>query len=156
MLASQQGNTLDFQPCANLGSMVADQSKLWRILVNLMGNACKFTQDGAISIAATRDSFGTNDWIIFRISDTGMGMTPEQMGRLFDRFEQVHESSGKMRAGVGLGLSICELYCRAMGGWLDVESKVGLGTTFIVTLPAVVAPDARQPALTTGTTEGRR
>ncbi len=126
--------------------MVADQGKLWRILVNLMGNACKFTRDGAIKIEATRETFGNDDWIIFRVSDTGMGMSPEQMGRLFDRFEQVHESSAKMQGGVGLGLSICTLYSRAMGGWIDVDSKVGEGTTFIVTLPAVVVPDSKQPS----------
>jgi signal transduction histidine kinase/CheY-like chemotaxis protein len=146
MLARRQGNTLDFQPCPGLGSMVADQGKLWRILVNLMGNACKFTKDGAITIDASRETFGTDEWVLFRVSDTGMGMTPEQLGRLFDRFEQVHESSAKMQAGVGLGLSICELYCRAMGGWLDVESKVGEGTTFLVTLPAVVDSNPNQPS----------
>jgi len=74
------------------------------------------TKKGTIRLEAERRSKEDGDRVLFRISDTGMGMGPEQTAKLFDRFAQVHASSGKMQAGVGLGLSICLLYCKAMGG----------------------------------------
>src|SRR6185312_652524 len=129
----------------NLGAMFADESKVWRVLMNLLTNSCKFTNNGAITLDAERVAKEAGDRIIVRISDTGMGMGPEQTAKLFDRFSQVHASSGKMQAGVGLGLSICQLYCKAMGGVIGVESEVGRGTVFRVDLPAEVAEKPTPP-----------
>lgn len=137
-IAKQYGNTIDFQPAPDLGTMVADQAKVWRILMNLITNACKFTKDGAIAVTAARDAVGGKGRIIFKVSDNGIGMNDEQVHRLFNRFSQVHDGSGKMQKGVGLGLSICKLYCDAMGGDLTVSSAVGHGSTFTLVLPAEV------------------
>ncbi len=144
-IAQKQGNAVSFRPGEGLGSMVADEAKVWRILMNLLTNACKFTKDGTIALEVAREPGDGGDRIVFRVVDTGMGMTPEQADRLFHRFAQVHATSGKMQAGVGLGLSICQLYCRSMGGTLAVDSEVGRGTTFLVSLPAEVGPAVRTP-----------
>jgi len=133
-IARQYGNSIEFHPAENLGTMVADEAKVWRILMNLITNACKFTKDGAITVSARRAA----DQIVFEVSDTGIGMNGEQVKRLFNRFSQVHDDSGKLQQGVGLGLSICKLYCGAMGGGLTVASEVGHGSTFTLTLPADV------------------
>ena len=138
-IARKQGNTIDLRLSPDVGAMFADESKVWRVLMNLLTNACKFTKDGTITLDADRVAGESGDRLIFRVVDTGLGMGPEQAAKLFDRFSQVHASSGKMQAGVGLGLSICQLYCRAMGGTIGVESDAGVGTTFRVDLPAEVA-----------------
>ena len=137
-ISQKLGNTIELRLAPNLGAMFADESKVWRILMNLLTNACKFTRAGTITLDAERLAKESGDRMLFRISDTGMGMAPEQTAKLFDRFAQVHSSSGKMQAGVGLGLSICLLYCKAMGGVIKVESEVGRGTLFEVDLPAEV------------------
>jgi PAS domain S-box-containing protein len=139
-------NTIELNLAPDLGAMFADESKVWRILMNLLTNSCKFTKNGTITLEAQRVAKDDGDRLLFRISDTGMGMAPEQTAKLFDRFAQVHASSGKMQAGVGLGLSICLLYCRAMGGLIKVESEVGRGTVFEVDLPAEVSEKPALPA----------
>ena len=160
-VAQKYGNTVEFRPAEGLGAMTADAAKVWRVLMNLLSNACKFTKDGTIVLEAAREPAdnGDGDWIVFQVRDTGMGMNPEQLARLFHRFEQVDASSAKRQLGVGLGLSICLLYCRAMGGDIRVESEVGKGTTFTVRLPAEVRPASPPPAPTprarNGPTSGR-
>ncbi|MBV8077138.1 MAG: response regulator [Planctomycetaceae bacterium] len=146
-VAQKYGNTVEFRPAEGLGAMTADAAKVWRVLMNLLSNACKFTKDGTIVLEAAREPAdnGDGDRIVFQVRDTGMGMNPEQLARLFHRFEQVDASSAKRQLGVGLGLSICLLYCRAMGGEIRVESEVGKGTTFTVRLPAEVRPAAPPP-----------
>lgn len=150
-IAKKYGNTVEFRPAPGLGTMRADKAKVWRILMNLLSNACKFTKDGAITVTADRLAGEGGESIVLKVADNGIGMGPEQQKRLFDRFSQVHANSGKMQAGVGLGLSICLLYCKALGGRVEVESAEGLGSTFTVTLPAVVVPRdvaADRPAAT--------
>jgi PAS domain S-box-containing protein len=148
-VAQKYGNTIDFRPEGELGTMVGDEAKVWRVLMNLLTNACKFTKDGRITLDAARlpaDDGAGGDRLVFRVTDTGMGMNAEQQARLFHRFAQVHASSGKMQAGVGLGLSICLLYCKAMGGTIEVASEEGHGSAFTVTFPAEVVPASPQPA----------
>jgi PAS domain S-box-containing protein len=139
-IAQKYGNTIEFHPQAGLGSMIGDKVKIWRLLMNLLSNACKFTKDGTITTTAGRIRAGEGERIVFRVADTGMGMSREMQGRLFNRFSQVHASSGKLQAGVGLGLSICMVYCKAMGGQIVVESDEGSGSTFTVTLPSEIRP----------------
>ena len=115
-IAQRQATPSNSAPDPGLGSMVADEAKVWRILMNLLTNSCKFTKDGSITLEAVREPGGSGDRIVFRVIDNGMGMIPEQTARLFDRFAQVHAGSGKMQAGVGLGLSICQLYCGRWAG----------------------------------------
>ena len=146
-IAQKYGNTIEFRAESGLGLITADKAKVWRVLMNLLSNACKFTKNGAITITAGRSQNGNGEHVFFRVADTGIGMSPEKQSRLFDRFSQVHANSGKLQAGVGLGLSICQVYCTAMGGQIVVESEEGRGTTFVVTLPAEVrAPLSRSKA----------
>jgi len=136
-LAAQNENLVVSDLTENLGTMIADEIRVWRILMNLLTNACKFTQEGTIRLSARRELGPAGDIIVFQVADSGMGMNAAQVARLFNRFEQVHaHSAGK---GFGLGLSICALYCRTMGGEIKVESAEGKGTTFTVRLPADVS-----------------
>ena len=139
-IAQKYGNAIEFHPEPGLGTMRADKVKVWRLLMNLLSNSCKFTKDGTITTTASRVRDDEGEWIRFRVSDTGIGMSPEMQGHLFNRFSQVHAASGKLQAGVGLGLSICLIYCKAMGGRIVVESEEGRGSTFTVTLPVEVRP----------------
>jgi signal transduction histidine kinase len=137
-IAAKNGNTIEFRPAPGLGPIIADRTKVWRILLNLLSNSCKFTRDGFVTLDVDRIGEGDDARVVFRVSDTGMGMTTEQQHRLFVRFSQVHSDSAKMQSGVGLGLSICLLYCQAMGGTITVESVEGKGSTFTVALPVDV------------------
>jgi len=146
LIAQKNGNTVRLLASHDLGTMVADQVKVSRILMNLLTNACKFTQNGAVTLSVTRERADTGDWLVFQVADTGIGMSPDQVAKLFDRFAQVHEHSGRKQMGFGLGLANSLLYCEAMGGTISVESAVDRGTTFTVRLPAVVQADQRSPS----------
>ncbi|MFO0953358.1 MAG: response regulator [Isosphaeraceae bacterium] len=158
-IAQKYGNTVSFEAAEDLGAMYADKAKVWRVLMNLLTNACKFTKDGSIRVSASRARGGPSggDRVVFEVSDTGIGMSEDQQKLLFHRFAQVHSGDRLKKAGaslglssMGLGLSICMLYCRAMGGRISVRSEEGHGSTFTVELPAVVrkAEDETPPAPT--------
>ena len=147
LVAQKNGNAVEFRPEDGLGGMVADKVKVWRILMNLLTNACKFTRNGKITLTAARMRTEGGDRIVFQVADTGVGMNHEQISKLFDRFAQVHDHSGKKGMGFGLGLSICMLYCKSMGGEISVHSEEGKGTTFTVSLPAVVTVERPAPVL---------
>src|SRR5215217_2754346 len=119
--------------------MRADQTKVRQALFNLLSNAAKFTDHGTISLAVER---GQDEWISFAVTDTGIGMTEEQLGRLFEAFSQAEASTRSRYGGTGLGLAISRHFCRLMGGDLTVTSVYGRGSTFTVRLPAVVAEPA--------------
>jgi len=102
----------------------------------LLSNAAKFTDHGTISLTVAREP---DDWLAFAVADTGIGMTEEQLGRLFEAFSQAEASTRTKYGGTGLGLAISRQFCRLMGGDLTVESVYGQGSTFTVRLPAVVA-----------------
>ena len=113
--------------------MQADQTKVRQALFNLLSNASKFTDHGTISLTVERES---DDWITFAVSDTGIGMTEEQLGRLFEAFSQAEASTRSQYGGTGLGLAISRHVCRLMGGDLTVTSAYGQGSTFTVCLPS--------------------
>ena len=115
--------------------MRADLTKVRQTLFNLLSNAAKFTDHGTVSLSVRREP---DDWITFAVSDTGIGMTEEQMGRLFEAFSQAEASTRSRYGGTGLGLAISRQFCRLMGGDIAVESSYGRGSTFTVRLPAVV------------------
>jgi signal transduction histidine kinase/DNA-binding response OmpR family regulator len=153
-IAKKNRNVIEFQPAeGGVGCMTADKGKVWRILMNLLSNACKFTRNGTVTLTVERESVGNQHQIIFRVRDTGVGISPEDQKFLFQRFVQTSSSSGRLASGFGLGLSICMLYCRAMGGTISVESEPGKGSIFTVSLPAKVsaahseAPIAGPPAV---------
>jgi CheY-like chemotaxis protein len=123
--------------------MRADLTKVRQALFNLLSNACKFTERGTLTLGANREMVDGTAWIKFRVSDTGIGMTPEQMGKLFEAFTQAEASTTRKYGGTGLGLTISQKFCQMMGGDITVESAPGQGSTFTILLPAeVVDPEA--------------
>ncbi|HVO36351.1 MAG TPA: ATP-binding protein, partial [Gemmatimonadales bacterium] len=121
-----------------------DLVKVRQTLLNLLSNACKFTEHGTITLTADREGNGGGDWLVFRVADSGIGMTPEQMGRLFEAFAQADASTSRKYGGTGLGLAITRRFCQMMGGDVQVASGPGKGSTFTVRLPATL--DVPPPA----------
>jgi len=120
--------------------------RLRQALLNLMSNANKFTERGSIAIDARQGREGGRDWITLAVADTGIGMTPEQMGKLFQEFSQADASTTRKYGGTGLGLAISKRFCQMMGGDITVESEVGRGSTFTIRLPKIVdAPKEAAP-----------
>src|SRR5207248_11526817 len=122
-------------------------------LLNLLSNANKFTDHGTISIDARQREEDGRDWITISVADTGIGMTPEQMGRLFQEFSQADASTTRKYGGTGLGLAISKRFCQMMGGDITVESNPGKGSTFTIRLPRHAQSDQ---ALVTEPREGSR
>jgi signal transduction histidine kinase len=138
-LMEKNGNTLVTHCPEWIGALHADQMKVRQALFNLLSNAAKFTDQGTISLTVARDA---DDWLAFAVSDTGIGMTEEQLGRLFEAFSQAEASTRSQYGGTGLGLTISRHFCRLMGGDLTVKSVCGRGSTFTVRLPTVVTEAA--------------
>ena len=139
-LVAKKANTLELRLEPNLGAMHSDVTKLRQILLNLLSNAAKFTENGTITLSAMRLPGGDGgDWIMFRVADTGLGMDEEQLGRLFQRFSQADASTTRKFGGTGLGLSISKAFGVMLGGDLSVDSAPGQGSTFTVFLPATFA-----------------
>ena len=135
-LVEKNDNRLVIACADDPGSMHADQTKVRQVLFNLMSNAAKFTDHGTISLTVQREP---DSWVTFAVSDTGIGMTEEQLGRLFEAFSQAEASTRSTYGGTGLGLAISRHFCRLMGGDLTVESVQGQGSTFTVRLPTAVS-----------------
>ena len=146
-LLEKNGNRIELRLPADLGSMRGDLTKFRQTLLNLLSNATKFTERGAITINAVRLKTDAGDRIRVRVSDTGIGMTPEQLGKLFQAFTQADASTTRKYGGTGLGLVICRKFCQMMGGDITVESQAGAGTTFAFELPALVVPLAEPAAV---------
>src|SRR5438067_323270 len=139
LLVQKNSNTLEVRCPANLGAMRADMTKVRQSLFNLLSNASKFTNNGKITLEAAREISPTKaDWIVFRVSDTGVGMTPEQQDRVFEAFSQADASTARDFGGTGLGLTITKTFCRMMGGDVTLTSEPGKGTTFTIRLPTEV------------------
>jgi signal transduction histidine kinase/DNA-binding response OmpR family regulator len=145
-LVEKNANALVVHCPDHLGAMRADLTKVRQNLFNLLSNACKFTQRGTISLDVTREAVDGQDWVAFRVSDTGIGMTPEQTAKLFQPFTQADVSTARQYGGTGLGLAITKHFCQMMGGDIAVASEVGKGSTFTITLPAQVSDHKPQPA----------
>ena len=118
--------------------MHADQMRLRQALLNLMSNANKFTEKGTITITARQGQQNGRDWITLAVTDTGIGMTAEQMGKLFQEFSQASSATASKYGGTGLGLAISRRFCQMMGGDITVESEPGRGSTFTIRLPRIV------------------
>jgi signal transduction histidine kinase len=109
---------------------------LRQVALNLMSNAAKFTKGGSITLSAARERRASGDWIEIRVSDTGIGMSKDEMARLFQNFSQASAGTSSKYGGTGLGLSISQRFCTLMGGGLTVASETGRGSTFRVRIPA--------------------
>ena len=146
-LVEKNANTLQVHCAADLGTMHADLTKVRQSLFNLLSNACKFTENGTITLEASRELIGGVDWIKFSVSDTGIGMAPDQMEKLFQPFVQGDASTSRKFGGTGLGMTITHRFCQMMGGEISAASEPGRGTTFTIRLPArvKVQPPAAAP-----------
>jgi GAF domain-containing protein/CheY-like chemotaxis protein len=133
-LAEKNGNTLEFELADDIGTMCTDRTKLKQSLLNILSNGSKFTERGRLSLVAERYE-ADRPMVRFVISDTGIGMTEEQLGRLFQAFSQADASTTKKYGGTGLGLAISREFCRLLGGDITVASTPGEGSTFTITLP---------------------
>jgi CheY-like chemotaxis protein/anti-sigma regulatory factor (Ser/Thr protein kinase) len=114
----------------------ADQMRVRQALLNLVSNANKFTERGTVTIRAGRREIESRDWVEIAVADTGIGMTPTQMEKLFQEFSQADSSTTRKYGGTGLGLAISQRFCRMMGGDISVQSEPGRGSTFTIHLPA--------------------
>jgi len=139
-LAEQNNNVLEVDCPEAIGSVHADTKALRQILLNLLGNACKFTEGGAVRLGVARAEVTGRHWVDFVVSDTGIGLTKEQLGRLFLEFSQADASTTRQFGGTGLGLAISRRLSRLMGGDIMVTSAPGEGSSFTVRLPAEAAP----------------
>jgi len=137
-LMEKNANTLEVEYPANSGTIRVDLTKIRQTLFNLLSNASKFTEKGRVCLTIERQQKPTGERITFAVSDTGIGMTPEQLGKLFQAFTQADASTTRKYGGTGLGLIISRKFCQMMGGDITVTSEPGRGTTFTVDLPAVV------------------
>jgi CheY-like chemotaxis protein len=144
-LVEKNANALEVQLPDEPGTMRADLTKVRQVLFNLLSNATKFTKNGVIVLAVSRAGADAGERMVFRVKDSGIGMTPEQMGKLFQAFTQADTSTARDYGGTGLGLAISRKFCQLMGGDITVESEYGQGTTFTVTLPVDVAVPAPTP-----------
>jgi signal transduction histidine kinase/DNA-binding response OmpR family regulator len=137
-LVEQNANKLQVDCQDDESTMHADLTKVRQALFNLLSNACKFTDQGTITLNVSEEPINGSPWLRFRVSDTGIGMTPEQMDKLFQAFSQADASTTREYGGTGLGLAISRKFCQMMGGDITVESVFGEGSTFTIRLPAEV------------------
>jgi signal transduction histidine kinase/CheY-like chemotaxis protein len=137
-LVDKHGNRLEVTGLDAGGAMRADLTKVRQTLFNLLSNASKFTDHGVIRLEVGRRATDGRDWLTFRVADSGIGMTPEQLGKLFQPFTQADAATSHAYGGTGLGLAISRRFCRLMGGDITVESAPGRGSTFTVALPVEV------------------
>jgi signal transduction histidine kinase/DNA-binding response OmpR family regulator/HAMP domain-containing protein len=144
-LAAKNDNRLVVDCPPTVGVMQADQTRVRQALLNLLSNGNKFTERGTVTVRAERHQEAGRDWITMAVSDTGIGMTPEQVAKLFRDFSQADSSTTRKYGGTGLGLAISRRFCQMLGGDITVESEPGRGSTFTIHLPASVAGEAPTP-----------
>ena len=137
-MATKNSNRIVLDCPTDLGTIHADQTRFRQSLLNLASNANKFTEQGAVTIAARQRQEKGRDWITLAVTDTGIGMTAEQMGKLFQEFSQASSTTASKYGGTGLGLAISRRFCQMMGGDITVESQPGRGSTFTIRLPRIV------------------
>src|ERR1700738_2721215 len=137
-MATKNGNRIVVDCPANLGTIHADQTRFRQSLLNLASNANKFTEKGTVTIATHQAHENGCDSITLAVTDTGIGMTSEQMGKLFQEFSQASSTTASKYGGTGLGLVISRRFCQMMGGDITVESEPGRGSTFTIRLPRIV------------------
>src|SRR5207245_3408077 len=134
----------------DVSMMRADATKVRQILFNLMSNACKFTDHGTISLDVSQSAMEGQEWIRFRVKDTGIGISAKQQGKLFQEFSQADATISRKYGGTGLGLAISHRFVQMMKGRIGVESQPGQGSTFTVYLPAQVTLDTAEAAQSEG------
>ena len=144
-LVERKSNRLDVQVASGIGRMVSDLTKVRQILLNLLSNAAKFTDHGTVTLSARRELHDGEDQVVIAVADSGIGMTEEQVARLFQRFMQADASTTRKYGGTGLGLSLTKALSEILGGSVAVDSVSGRGTTFTVRLPGAYRAEAPEP-----------
>lgn len=145
-LVQKNSNTLELTGVTDaLGVMASDRVRFRQVLINLLSNACKFTSDGTITVRAERQKSADGGFVRVSVVDTGLGMSPEQLERLFEVFYQVDNSTTRRQEGAGLGLAISRKCCELMRGTLTVESEPGSGSTFTFRLPVSLRAEQSLP-----------
>ena len=134
-LMEKRGNRLEVTYAKELGVIETDTTKLRQILLNLLSNAAKFTEAGLIDLNVWREADADGDWLNFAVRDSGIGMTQDQLAKVFEAFSQAETSTTRNFGGTGLGLTISKHFCEMLGGTLSVTSREGVGSTFTITLP---------------------
>jgi signal transduction histidine kinase len=137
-LVEKNHNVLTINAPQEPGTMHADVTKITQAVFNLLSNACKFTEAGEITLEVCRERNGDREYVLFKVSDTGIGMDDDQLHRIFNEFSQADASTTRKFGGTGLGLAISQHFCRMMGGDIAVSSVLGKGSTFTIRLPARV------------------
>ena len=138
-LVSQNGNEFIFEKSPDLGIIDTDQTRLRQILINLLGNAGKFTKNGKVSLRANRIATPSGDEIVMAVADTGIGIPKEALDRLFTEFNQASSETSRSYGGTGLGLAVSRRLAQLLNGDIDVESEPGRGSVFTVRLPVAAA-----------------
>jgi PAS domain S-box-containing protein len=137
-LIAKNGNRLVTEFTDDLGAVRADLTKLRQALFNLLSNAAKFTEEGTITLSATRQKRDGSEWVFLSVADTGIGIREDKLESVFEEFSQADDSTTRDFGGTGLGLPISRRFCRMMGGDITVASEFGKGSTFTITLPSRV------------------
>jgi len=132
----ENGNRLVVKCPGNLGIVTTDQTKLRQAALNLMSNAAKFTQDGTITLSVQRRNSQAGDWIEIQVLDSGIGIAPSEIGRLFQNFGQANRATSNKYGGTGLGLALSQTLCALMGGGISATSELGHGSCFTIRVPA--------------------
>jgi len=140
----EKNNSLETHIDPQIGAGYIDVTKVRQIILNLLSNACKFTQGGSIVIECYPLNRGKHVFYVVEVSDTGIGMTNEQCEKVFRPYTQADSSTTRKYGGTGLGLTISKQYCEIMGGSIEVRSKIGTGTTFTVMIPILDYHDVKQ------------
>jgi signal transduction histidine kinase len=151
-LVVANGNELVVAIPQGCGLMISDQMRLRQIVLNLLSNAGKFTSQGKIGLTIERENDGRIDWISIEVSDTGIGIAKDSLGKMFGNFHQAEASTSGTYGGTGLGLNICRDFCQAMGGTITVASEQGKGSRFTVRLPADITDDRAYKLMETART----
>ena len=155
-LVARNRNRFRLEADPSILTLTTDQKKLRQMLYNLLSNAAKFTQDGLVTLRVSRDP-ADEALASFAVTDTGIGMSPDQLGRVFQEFTQAEDSTSRKYGGTGLGLTLCRKFASLLGGQILVESEPGKGSTFRILLPGLPQPAAARCPITEppGVSRGR-
>lgn len=140
-LRAKNENRLEINCPEDIGRMRSDLTKLRQSLINLLSNACKFTQSGHVRLDVSAIEMDSRQFIAFQVTDTGIGITPEQMSKLFQAFTQAESSTTRKYGGTGLGLAISKRFSQMLGGDITVSSQYGQGSCFTIRLPRYFQAD---------------
>ena len=142
-LAEKNGNKLVVSCPEDIGTIRGDLTRVRQVILNLVSNACKFTEQGEVRLEVARRAGTGGERISVAVADTGIGLEPEQLDKLFKEFSQADSSTTRKYGGTGLGLAISRRLCHLMGGDIAVASEPGVGSTFTIELPAVIVGDVK-------------